>query len=138
VQRIALRKVAQATDEQHAAVSSNRRNRQLDGKFLAVLSKPRNFNAPAQNVAPAGFEISLQSGSVGVAVTLRDDKVGHGPPDRLVARPAEHTHRAIVPILNDAVGPHNHDGVERGFQDQAQSISRQRCANGALFCVGTD
>jgi hypothetical protein len=61
---------------------------------------------------------------VSLAVSLRDDEVGHRPSNRLVVRPPEHIRCAIIPISHDPIGLHDNYGIKSGFQDQAQPVSR--------------
>jgi hypothetical protein len=49
------------------------------------------------------------------SVSLRDDEVGHCPPDRLVARPAKDAPGAIIPIGDDPIRPHHNDRIKGGF-----------------------
>jgi hypothetical protein len=130
-----LSHVAQEADEQQA-VTPDRRNGQLDGKLLAILSDGRYLDATPQHGRLAGRKVALQSILVGLAIALGDDKVGHRAPDRFLARPAEHVHSLIVPIGDDPVVPHDDHGIERGLQGEAQCIRRRRSVDRDVSWIG--
>src|SRR5437764_13230459 len=80
----------------------------------------RQLDAPSEKPFLTGLEKTLNPASMGVAMTLRDDQLGHVAADRLVARPAEHLGGTLVPLGDDAVGAHDDDGIERGVQQQIE------------------
>src|SRR5208283_500850 len=66
-QRIAIADIANATDEHDTPVVQNRRNRKLEGKFVAVLFNARHLDSSTQNFSPACLQISMNSAFVSLA-----------------------------------------------------------------------
>jgi Autotransporter beta-domain len=132
-QRINVGHVAQAADEQHAAFAHDWRDREFERKLLAILAEPGHLDAPAQNHGRARLQIAFEAVVMGVAVALRDDEIGHGAPDHLVARPSEDTDGAIIPVGDRARGGHDDDGVEGRLQQQTQPVMRRGRVRNARY-----
>ncbi len=135
-QRIAIADIAKATDKNDAPLIQNRRNRKLEGKFVAVLFDAGHLRPPAQNLAFAGLQITANSAFVSFPVSLRNDQVGHRLSECFVPRPAKNIGGAIVPLSNDAVGRHHNDRIQSGFQQQAEPIAVSRGARKVPFQIG--
>jgi hypothetical protein len=136
-QRVAIADIAEATDKDDAAVIQDRRNRKLDGKLLAVLLDTGHFGPPAQDFAFAGLQITANSVFVSFAVSLRNDQFGHRLAKCFLPGPAEDAGGAIVPLGNDAVGGHHHDGIQSSFQQQTETVALSHQARKVQFQIGT-
>ncbi len=128
--------VLQKGVEGMAGVRLESRDRQLDGKLVAVTMKRRQLEALADDRPLAGRQEALDSPPVSLALGHGDDRSGQVSTDRLVAGPAEALLRLWIPVRHDAGRVDRDEGVVRGLQDLSRLPPTRLQSRLGLLAIG--
>jgi len=93
-------------------------HRELD----TVAGDGAQLERAAQRRTVTRAEKRLESPQVRRAVALGNDRVRDRQPDRLVPAPAERLLGHAVPLDDESVRVHAHEGVARGLDDRAEAV----------------
>jgi hypothetical protein len=94
------------------------RDRHLDRELVAVAVEGAQLNALTEDRPLAGAQKSLQAAAVGLAEALRDDRVGHGTAQHLLAGEPERALGRAVELHDPPVGIHRHERFVRSVEDR--------------------
>lgn len=115
---LALRNVANESDEHLPAFAADQSDRKLNRHLAAVAAQPAELEALVEHSRDTFGIEAAQAALMCFAQRGRNNQVAEILPDRFGCRPAEDRLGVLVPCAHDPVAVHHHDCVEHRLQDR--------------------